>query len=251
MKELVVFDIDGTAVEARPEAIPSDRLIRAARNFLSIEGNHLSCATGRTYAWAKGVIAALDLVDPCIVAAGTQIVDPKTGQELWSKRLTVEAVVASLGVFAAYGLDPKILTELDTPDTARTASELTHVPRLLLDVQDIDPSIVDAVISEIKETAEVEIAKVHSPNVGFINLHITDKQATKEHAVEQLRNMTGVDLANTYGIGDGYNDIHLFRAVGHKIAIGNAVQELKDAADRVVAPLKQDGLAQLLEELTT
>jgi len=245
---LIVFDIDGTAVEARPDAQPSKRLINIIAKLLIEKPNiHLACATGRTFPWAKSVTIPLGLVDPCIVSAGTQIVDPKTGKEVWSKRLTIESVTNSLGILVDMKIDTKILTETDTPDTAKIASQLKPAPYLLLDVQDIEPNRVEEVVSRIKSVADVEIAKVSSPRAGFINLHITDKYATKEHAVEELRNMLAVDLDNSYGIGDGYNDLHLFNSVGTKIAMGNSVSELKAVADVVIGSLEEDGLAEYLE----
>jgi len=245
---LVVFDIDGTAVEARPDAQPSKRLIEVITRLLSEKPYiHLACATGRTFPWAKSVTIQLGLIDPCIVSAGTQIVDPKTGKEVWSKRLTSDGVASSLSVLISKNIDTKILTETDTPDTAKIASQLKSEPYLLLDVQDIEPTQVEEVVSRIKSVADVEIAKVDSPRKGYINLHITDKYATKEHAVDELRSMLGIELNNSYGIGDGYNDIHLFNSVGNKIAMGNSVQELKSVADKVIGNLEDDGLAEYLE----
>lgn len=249
--KLIIFDIDGTAVEAKADALPTKRLIDVASHLLMNRNLHLVCATGRTYPWAKIVTSALGLNDPCIVSAGTQIVDPKSGKELWSKRLDTNEVSSSLRIFSEMGLDPKILTETDTPDTAKVASRFTARPFLLLDVQDIKPEQVDEVIFNIKAVADVEIAKVNSPNHGFINLHITNKQATKEHAIEELSKILGISKANIYGIGDGYNDIHLFNSVGTKVAMGNSVPELKEVADIVIKSLAEDGLAEYLESFYT
>lgn len=246
--KLIIFDIDGTAVEARPDAYPTSRLIEVVSKLqVQLPQIHLSCATGRTYPWAEPVTSALGLTDPCIVSAGTQIIDPTSGEEVWSKRLTQEAVKSSLAVFADMQLDPRILTETDTPETAKLASQINPETFLLLDVQDILPDQVDEVISRIKAVSDVEIAKVNSPNPGFINLHITDIEATKEHAVGELKNILKISTSHTYGIGDGYNDIHLFNAVGKKLAMGNAVPELKEVADEVIGSLAEDGLAIYLE----
>lgn len=51
------------------------------------------------------------------------------------------------------------------------------------------------------------------------------------------------------GIGDGANDIHLFNAVGLKVAMGNAVPSLKEKADIVIGHVTDDGLAQYFEDL--
>jgi len=40
-------------------------------------------------------------------------------------------------------------------------------------------------------------------------------------------------LTNSTGIGDNYNDLPLFREVAHKIAVGNAPEEVRQEADYV------------------
>jgi hydroxymethylpyrimidine pyrophosphatase-like HAD family hydrolase len=94
----------------------------------------------------------------------------------------------------------------------------------------------------------ITVTKAHSWNIqGGIDLHITNSQSTKEHAVIELCKMLGVNPANVAGVGDGHNDIHLFNSVGHKIAMGNAVADLKAVADQVIACLDEDGLAKFIE----
>jgi|GEM_PF-5597886 len=52
-----------------------------------------------------------------------------------------------------------------------------------------------------------------------------------------------IDPASVIGIGDGENDIGLFEAVGLKLAMGNAVPELKAIADEVIPSLDENGVA--------
>lgn len=48
-------------------------------------------------------------------------------------------------------------------------------------------------------------------------------------------------------IGDGSNDLQLVANAGLGVAMGNAVQAVKDAADVVVAGHDDDGVAEALE----
>jgi len=50
------------------------------------------------------------------------------------------------------------------------------------------------------------------------------------------------------GVGDGDNDLPLFDSVGLKIAVGNATEKLKAAADEIVADADKDGLAQVIQK---
>lgn len=117
--------------------------------------------------------------------------------------------------------------------------ELIFVP------QNIAPEIV-AKLSQIEGIA---VTLVVAQRAGFNDIHVTNRNATKEHAIAELLKILYVSKENTIGIGDGHNDVHLFNAVNHKVAMGNSVPELKDLADEVIAPVTQDGLAQYFERL--
>ena len=53
----------------------------------------------------------------------------------------------------------------------------------------------------------------------------------------------GIDYENTYAFGDGVNDIEMFQLVKHGIAMGNAVQELKNIASDITKSVDDDGVA--------
>ena len=59
----------------------------------------------------------------------------------------------------------------------------------------------------------------------------------------------GLRPENVLFFGDGPNDLEMFDYVGLKIAMGNAVPELKDKADFVTKSVEEDGILYALEEL--
>ncbi|MBR3316441.1 MAG: HAD family hydrolase [Atopobiaceae bacterium] len=56
----------------------------------------------------------------------------------------------------------------------------------------------------------------------------------------------GIAVENSYGFGDGINDLEMIQAVGTGVAMGNACSELKQAADVICGTVKEDGLARYL-----
>ncbi len=46
-----------------------------------------------------------------------------------------------------------------------------------------------------------------------------------------------------YAFGDGVNDSEMFRMVGHGIAMGNAVEQLKQIAEENTLSVHEDGVA--------
>ena len=90
---------------------------------------------------------------------------------------------------------------------------------------------------------------VNAQKPGTKDIHILNREATKEHAVAELLKLIGIEKENTIGVGDGHNDIHLFNAVEKKVAMGNAVDGLKSQANLVIESVTDDGLATYFESL--
>lgn len=82
----------------------------------------------------------------------------------------------------------------------------------------------------------------------FYAIYITSGDATKQHAVVTLSETLGIPTEEMIGIGDHYNDFPLLMACGLKVAMGNAVDELKAIADYVVPTVEEDGVADVIEK---
>ena len=71
----------------------------------------------------------------------------------------------------------------------------------------------------------------------------------KDKALAWLCGHLGVRQDETVSFGNGYNDVELLEWAGLGVAIGGAVPQVLDVADRVAPPVEEDGAAQVLEEL--
>lgn len=72
---------------------------------------------------------------------------------------------------------------------------------------------------------------------------------SKAKGIEVALEHLGIAQADSYGFGDGTNDLEMIRYCGHGIAMGNAEPQVKEAADIVCPPVWEDGLAQVMREL--
>jgi len=82
---------------------------------------------------------------------------------------------------------------------------------------------------------------------GTWYLEIFDEKASKKHAVEFLRAYTGAERVICFG--DNRNDLPMFEAADFAVAVPNAVQEAKDAADDIAENGVVDYIEQYAEKM--
>lgn len=247
----IIFDLDGTAVDSPIEKLPSPRLVAATQQLE--ENYYLSAATGRCWSFAKDIIQGLELKDLCIVSGGTQICDPQTGEVVWQKDIDPQALRAVISIFSENG-EQKIIFNDYTEDDYFNGGTFPRDFDTSVKVNWLSQSFVpDAIAFQLQDKISaipgVTCVMVVSQRPGCRDLHVVNEQATKEHAIIELISRLGVEKQSTIGIGDGHNDLHLFNAVQTKVAMGNAVPDLKAAADIVIGKCAEDGLAEYFETL--
>jgi hydroxymethylpyrimidine pyrophosphatase-like HAD family hydrolase len=72
---------------------------------------------------------------------------------------------------------------------------------------------------------------------------------TKWSGIERLADGWGIDQAAICAVGDDVNDIPMIQAAGLGVAMGNALESVKRAADRIAPPHDEEGLAVVVDWL--
>lgn len=249
--KVIIFDLDGTAIDSPKQKLPSEKLVKAIGQ---LEEEYYFCAaTGRVWNFAKPVLQALHLVDPCIISAGTQICDPNTGKILWQKTLEKESLSKAIEIlkeYPAYKLLYNDGTEDDYFNGGYSPKDFNvKEPVYFLEQVFIPDKIAEEIYKKLSNLSDISTVMVVAQKPGCRDIHVINKLATKEHSIGELLNIIRIKKEETIGIGDGYNDIHLFNAVNYKVAMGNAVSELKSLADEIIDSAQNEGMAKYLESL--
>ncbi len=79
--------------------------------------------------------------------------------------------------------------------------------------------------------------------------HVKSPAVNKGSAFESLAAHLDIDPSQTVAIGDSRNDVELFEVCGTAIAVSNATDEAKAAADRVMSASYADGFLEALNSL--
>ena len=75
----------------------------------------------------------------------------------------------------------------------------------------------------------------------------TKAGVTKEKAIEKVCAACNISVADIVAFGDDFADIGMLKLCGLGIAMGNAIDEVKEIADVVIGPNDADGIAEYIE----
>ncbi|EDK72535.1 HAD-superfamily hydrolase, subfamily IIB [candidate division TM7 genomosp. GTL1] len=246
--KLILTDLDGTVVEAGTHEV-SPRVIEAVK-AAEAAGVTVSAVTGRYFGLAKNILKVLGFKDLCVFDGGATIANPLTEEIVWTRMLSVAKLKSIVKVLAPYanavslgdGRDEKV--ELGSFDIETITEPANHVWAAVPSDQ------LNDLLDKINKDPQL-IAHSNTPwtkGNPFVGIHITHLEADKYHGVNRLLQLTGVKKENVLAIGDGDNDIPLFRSAGFKVAMNNATERLKAEADVVVSSVEENGFAEAVEQ---
>ena len=241
--EAIIFDLDGTTIPNRDGGMPSDRLIN---DIEKIRGTVSVCAaTGRPIADCIHILQAMGLTAPCVMSGGTQIVDPRSRKILWEKQLSQDQVAEILRVCEPFNCKMYFSDEqLPSFPKGKIAKPENMVYVIAADKKDMEP-----LLDGLRKIPDVGVHTAPSWTIGYLDIHITHREATKKGGLERLLKMIGVPGGKVVGFGDGGNDVPLFEVVGYRVAMSTAPDTLKSMANEVALSVEEDGVARVIEEL--
>ena len=65
----------------------------------------------------------------------------------------------------------------------------------------------------------------------------------------RLGEILGIHADEMIAVGDSYNDLTMIKAAGLGVAMGNAVDAVKDAADMITVSNEENGVAKVINDL--
>jgi len=238
-------------------------------------GVALSIATARSDTGARKLLEGLSFSAPLILLDGVRIVSPD-GTSLYEAAIDQtlgdeliafcegEASLLPLIVgFDEAGTErfvyPKrrnaclqrLLETVHNDRRILDADPLRALPRNLKIVYLGDETETATLEARLRETFgdAIEIKRSQDPYLPCWFMTVLHPHGDKAHALRKLEEILEIDAAETTVFGDSHNDLGLFRAAGRKIAVANAIDELKAHAN-IVLPWRNDdeGVARFLAQ---
>ncbi len=238
-----MLDLDGTTIPNSIEGMPSENVTNAIKNASKIL--KVGVATSRPHKWTDHIIKHLQLSSPSIVDGGAQVIDPKSGTVLWQQAMIMEDVYEIFNI-AEKNKCQFNYSDGDSHDTFDKHDISEKVFNIFLRNLTLVQS--NKLIEEISNISTVSIHKVPPWKGDVPNLNVMHVAASKQHAMLKVAEVLKIETHEIIGVGDGYNDFPLLMACGLKIAMGNAVSELKEIADYIAPSVDDDGVAWVIDK---
>jgi len=261
MIKLVASDLDGTLIDQNNNIYENnfkaiDDLNKSNRNFV--------ICTGKTYNIMKESCSKFN-ASFGIFGNGTQIIDLKTGKEIYKKLLTSRELSECIELAKKHNLhvhaysDKEVITEkllyMDLRNY-KLKEEKYHNSNLDFKiVKDIKTYIFDnnievckLVISGTNSLNEIRAEILNKLNISVTNIakrgkykdKIIDKEyeyldiapinISKSNALKILGDYLNIDRSEILAIGDNLNDLDMVKEAGVGVAVANAYDELKQVA---------------------
>ncbi|SEE23126.1 Cof-type HAD-IIB family hydrolase [Pseudomonas coleopterorum] len=259
--QLVLSDMDGTLL--MPDHSLSHAVIEAVAQ-LRAAGVKFTLASSRPPRAMRQQIEALGIDLPTAAFNGGVLINAD-GSELQSHWVDREAVDICLALFAEHDLDVWVFADDQWLARDRKAEyfpkELHALGYEPLIVEDFTPYL-DRVHKMVATSGNFQLlidleqqlqAPLHGKAIAARSqryyLDITAVLANKGEALATLAERLGIELANTAVLGDGGNDVAMFKRAGFSVAMGQGEEVVREQADAVTASNAEDGVAQAIHQL--
>lgn len=245
MKYKALFlDVDGTTVVHGEKSLPSDRVTKAIMACRTL-GLSVCLATSRPLHSLRRIIEHLGLDGYHVISSGAQIYDGKL------KKIIVEKSIPTHSIKTIYTVAKKYHAHVKFFDGEKeTFFDGTHLPPKILGAYfpELEPLVRKKIQRKLEAVEGIVLHRMDAWNSNYECLDITNTDASKLHGIVDVCKRLLIETHESIGIGDGYNDFPLLLACGLKIAMGNAVPELKAISDFVAPPVDEDGVAVVIEK---
>ncbi|MED9899909.1 MAG: HAD family hydrolase [Bacteroidales bacterium] len=255
MKYKAIFsDLDGTLVSFKTHKVPESakQAIEEARR----KGVKFFISTGRPYTDLK---VAEDLPYDGVVALNGAECRWRDGRLVEEHYLDYEDFKKMMKFSDEYGfavcleLNDGFFVNKITPEVIGLATKIDHELPI---VCDIDAKFREKGCGQLAVYFNEDLQNKLMPELpGLIASRwmpifadISVRGVTKASGISAFAKEMGISIEETISFGDGGNDIPMIEAAGLGIAMGNASDDVKAAADYITASVDDDGFAAALRK---
>ncbi|MEL7434699.1 MAG: HAD family hydrolase [Chloroflexota bacterium] len=259
--KVIVVDLDGTLLNDDHKV--SDRNKTVIKKAID-KGIQVVIATGKTRASAAPILEELGLNTPGVFVQGLMICNAdgsvRSQQMLdndaarhaiqYAESNGFEVIAYSGNQLVCKNMEDSIekIAEFGEPMPEPIGPLVNHIGKI-----DMHKLIIVGGSARKLQALRWQLNQQIGTHVGFTDggvltsLEILPKNTSKGRGVKTLLGQMNVNSEHVMGIGDAENDVSLMEVVGFGVAVENAAEATKAAADEVVSSNNDSGVAEAIE----
>ena len=259
---LICTDLDGTLINSS-EKVSKENL--DAIEYFKANGGLFTFVTGRLPYFASSICNIIKPNAPFGCINGGGIYDHREGKYLHT--VEIPPSVMELVKYVDSKLDG-IGIQVNHFDKTYFCREnpamvwfrdITGVPNLVRDFDEINEPIAKITFGDLNPDTVLKIEQTlrsHPSSDEFclvrsdaILFEIIPKGISKGTVIEHFEKLLGIKRENIIAIGDYNNDIGMLKAAGVGIAVANASEAAKKAADRITVSNDEHAIAKIIYDI--
>lgn len=267
---LICIDMDGTLLNEKGEVpLENQKALQEAHK----KGVTIALSTGRNYRCASIFSDMIGVSGPVIAANGAQIGTREQKEPIFISVMSKESLTQFYRIAEKYPMTTYFMTDWGIISNIDLAEDhpykvlnrsLPEDAKLRLEVVEdfyeaferFDGEILKAICIEGKEKGkltnlrkELEALDCYELVASWHdNVEIMNKGVSKGEGVRRLAEHLGIQQHEIMCMGDSENDLSMIKYAGLGVAMGNASDEIKAAADYVTDTNIQAGVAKAVRQ---
>ena len=267
--KMIGLDCDGTLLNDNKVLTDYSRevLLRAIA-----QGIVIVIATGRPLTGIPKQVIAVEGVRYALTSNGARIVDMQEDKVISECTMSVKTARELLRIFSAYDTYKEVFIDgqgyagrkdlervdkyVDTESMARYVRECRKPVDNIDDLLQDEKIRVDKVHVMFRDRTERMQAFDEANRVEGVtttcaisnNIEVNALGVNKGEGLVRLGKLLGIERDEIMACGDGMNDFEMLKAVGFGVAMENAMEEVKQAADYITDTNENNGVAKAIEK---
>ncbi len=261
--KLIATDLDGTLINSRSEL--TERTLAALREAKQ-QGIKVILATGRMCCCASVFAKQIGITDPCVFYNGAMIVNPATDEIYFRQGITAELTARVLAYYRKKGwylqkyVDDRLYVVDSSDERTQFYVAVTKADAISLGEKFWTESTAvtkllacskkgESCTPMLEETRRFFGSELYVVSSWERIVEMGNPNVNKARSVARAAEILGIKREEVVCFGDSSNDNEMLRWAGLGVAMGNAKEETKQAADAVTDTNDNDGLARFVENL--
>ena len=266
--KMIGLDLDGTLLTEKKELLPYTRQVldKAIK-----EGILVLMATGRPFMGIPEELRYYPGIRYALTSNGARVLEIEGEKVLIKHLLPLERAKKALETLSKYDTLQEVYfggQAYAPEDKMKHIGRYHHNPymweyllttrkpvpdiREFVEKQDRDMDKIQGLFADMEErdAAWKELSQQEGlalvGSLGY-NIEINASGVNKGTALVELGRMLGIDREEIMACGDGDNDADMLREVGFGVAMENAIDKVKEAADYITVTNDEQGAAKAIE----